>query len=70
MSESKFADIHDVVDGLSLPDQETLVFLVQKRLSQARRKIHAQEIHSARLEFEQGKCNPSTVEELMRNIIE
>jgi hypothetical protein len=22
------------------------------------------------LEFEQGKCNPSTVEELMRNIIE
>jgi hypothetical protein len=60
-----FAEVLDAVDQLSTEDQETLVEIVRRRVAERVRKQLAAEIQEAQHEFAQGKCRPSSVDELM-----
>lgn len=61
-----FAQVLEDADQLSLDEQESLLAILQRRLAEARREQLAKDIRQARLEFEQGLCQPTTPEDLIR----
>lgn len=64
----KFQDILEAADRLSLEDKEALIDVLQRRLVDQRREEIAREIEAARREFQSGKCQPMTPDELMKEI--
>ncbi len=63
-----FGEVLEAVDKLSADEQETLVLIVRRRLAEQGRKRLAQDILESREEFAQGQCDPTTVEDLMKEI--
>jgi hypothetical protein len=64
-----FGEVLDAVGKLSPDEQETLLVIVRHRLAEQRRKQLAQDVQEAREEFAQGRCNSTTAEDLMREIL-
>jgi hypothetical protein len=64
-----FGDILEAADRLSLEEKETLIEVLQRRLVDQRRDELAKEIKAARKEFQAGKCQPASPEELMKDIL-
>ncbi|MSQ48429.1 MAG: hypothetical protein EXR78_08645 [Deltaproteobacteria bacterium] len=64
-----FGDVLDAIDQLSLEEQETLVDIVQRRVTERSRKLLASEIREAQEEFTEGRCQAVTVEELMKEVL-
>jgi len=64
-----FADILEAADNLSIAEKEELIAVLQRRLIEQRRLEIAAEIKAARREFQSGKCQPATVEEIMQEIL-
>ena len=64
-----FADVLDVVDQLSVEDQEALVEIVRRRASELGRKRVAAEAMEALREFEEGRCRPTSPGDLMDEIL-
>lgn len=64
-----FAEVLDAVDQLSAEGQETLVEIVHRRLAARGRQRLVAEVREANEEFAQGGCRPSTVDELMNEIL-
>jgi hypothetical protein len=64
-----FAEVLEAVDQLSWDEQETLVAIVQRRMAERGRQRLAAEVQEARREFAQGLCRPSSVDELMNEIL-
>jgi len=62
-----FAQVLEDADQLSLDEQESLLAILH--LAEARREQLAKEIRQARLEFEQGLCQPTTPEDLIRRAL-
>ena len=63
-----FGEVLEAADQLSAEEQQTLIDILHRRLSQACRRLLAAEIQEARREFAEGRCKPATPEELMREI--
>jgi len=63
-----FGEVLEAVGKLSLDEQETLLAIVRHRLAEQARKRVAQDIQEAREEFAQGRCEPTTVGDLMKEI--
>ena len=63
-----FAEVLEAVEQLSTEDQESLVEIVRRRVAERGRMQRRAEVQDARREYEQGKCQPSTVDELMDEI--
>lgn len=59
----------EAVGKLSLDEQETLLVIVRRRIAEQGRKRLANDIREAREEFAQGRCDPTTVEDLMKEVI-
>jgi hypothetical protein len=68
-SELAFEEVLEVVDRLSLEEQETLVEIVHRRVIERRREELAREIQEAQKEFQAGQCRPTTPDELMAEIL-
>ncbi|MEW6533618.1 MAG: hypothetical protein AB1473_22510 [Thermodesulfobacteriota bacterium] len=68
MENTEFGEVLDAVGRLSSDEQEALLLIVQRRLAEQRRKRLLQDIQEAREEFAQGRCDPTTVEDLMKDI--
>lgn len=68
MENAGFGEVLEAVDKLSPDEQETLLLIVRRRLAEQGRKRLAQDIREAREEFAQGRCDPTTVEDLMKEI--
>ncbi|MEW6111834.1 MAG: hypothetical protein AB1664_06875 [Thermodesulfobacteriota bacterium] len=68
MENTEFGEILDAVGRLSPDEQETLLVIVRHRLAEHGRKKLLQDIQEAREEFAQGRCDPITVEDLMKDI--
>jgi hypothetical protein len=64
-----FGEVLEAVGRLSLDEQEALVFIVRCRLVEQGRKRSAQDIREAREEFAQGRCSPTTADDLMKEIL-
>jgi hypothetical protein len=64
-----FGDVLEAIDKLSLEEQETLMDIVQRRVAERGRKLLAAEIREARQEFAEGQCQPTTTDELMKEIL-
>lgn len=64
-----FGEVLDAIDKLSREEQETLLDIVQRRIAERGRKQLATEIREVRQEFEAGRCQPITADELMKEIL-
>jgi hypothetical protein len=64
-----FGEVLEAADHLSQDEQEELVAILNRRLAQAARQRLAGEIKEARQEFAEGRCFPTTPDELMGEIL-
>ena len=64
-----FGEVLEVVDRLSLEEQERLIEVVRRRVIERRREELAKEIQDAQKEFQAGHCRPVTPDELMAEIL-
>jgi len=63
-----FDKIVGLTDGLSLPQKESLVEILSKRLIEQRRTALRKDIREANRDFRAGKCRAVTPSELMQEI--
>ncbi len=64
-----FNAIVGLTDGLSLPQKETLVEILTKRLIEQRRQVLQKDILETRREYKSGRCRAATPIELMKEIM-
>jgi hypothetical protein len=64
-----FGEVLEAIDRLSLGEQETLIEVVRRRVIERRREELEQEIQEAHGEFQAGRCDPVTPDELMAEIL-
>ena len=64
-----FAEVLEAADQLSPDEQEELIAILHRRLAQAARQRLAAEIQEAAQEFAEGRCVPTTPDQLMREIL-
>lgn len=62
---SSFAQALDLIETLSLSEQEILVEITKKRIALQRRSEIAASISEAHDEYKAGKARPMTIDELM-----
>ena len=67
-NEMTFDQIVGAADDLPLPQKESLVEILSKRLIEDRRMALRRDIRAANREFKAGKCRSSTATDLMREI--
>jgi len=60
-----FGELLEAVETLSPDEQETLVDIVARRLTDRTRQRIAADIQEARAEYSQGRCQPVSVESLI-----
>ena len=63
-----FAELLDAVDALPIEEQAELIEIVRRRLIEHRRDELAGEIQEARQNFQAGRCEPRTPDEILRSI--
>lgn len=68
MKTSAFQQAIELVENLSLEDQEILLDLLQKRLNQAKRIKLSQEITEVRQEFAEGNVQYGSVEQFLAEV--
>ena len=69
MNTVRFGDVLEAVDQLSIPDQETLLEVVRRRLVEARRAEILDEVKRGEKEFGEGQCQEATPADLMKEIL-
>lgn len=67
--QATFDGVLDAIDSLSIPDQETLITVIQKRLSDRRREI-ADNIRQAQEEYQSGQIFQGTIQEVIAELEE
>jgi hypothetical protein len=64
-----YGEVVDSIDALPDDQQETLLELVQRRLSERRRENLVKSVHEARKEFKAGKILPAAPKDILRKIL-
>jgi hypothetical protein len=64
-----FCEVVDAADHLTVDEQEALVEIVRRRLAERARKTLVLEAEEAKREFVEGRCQVTTVEDLMKEIL-
>jgi hypothetical protein len=64
-----FGEVLEAADRLSEDEQEELIAILHRRLADAARQRLAAEVREARQEFAEGRCLPTTPDDLMREIL-
>jgi hypothetical protein len=64
-----YGRVLDSIEALPEDQQESLVDLVRKRLSERRRAALVKSIGEARKEFKTGRLRPATPAEIMRKVL-
>ncbi len=65
----QFNEVLEAADHLSHGEQEELIGILHRRLALASRHRLVAEIKESRQEFAEGRCLPTTPDELMREIV-
>ncbi|MCW5959406.1 MAG: hypothetical protein KIS76_04535 [Pyrinomonadaceae bacterium] len=66
--QSTFAEVLENIEKFTADEKETLVDILQHRLSEHRRNQLLKEIETAEDEFDQGLCQPMTIEDFMKEV--
>lgn len=69
MKQISFADILEAAEQLSVEDREDLIRILQNRLREQKRADLISDVRESEQEFAQGKCQPVTPEQLMKEIL-
>lgn len=64
-----FDELLEVVDHLSLDEQESLIDIIRRRIAEHRRREISALISSARMEYQQGKLSPETPQDIINSIL-
>ena len=64
-----FGDVLEAADHRSLDEQQELIAILGRRLAQAGRQRLAADVQVARREFAEGRCLPTTPDQLMHEIL-
>ena len=67
--EMPFGEVLEAIDQLSFDEQETLIDILHHRLAEQSRKQLVAEVEAAQQEFSEGKSQPTTTEDLMKEIL-
>jgi len=62
------AEVLDAADRLSIEEQETLIEVLRRRLTEMRRQQIVRDVQDAREAFANGECHPATVPEILKEI--
>ncbi len=68
-AETPFAQVLEAADQLSLEDQESVLEILHRRIIDRRREELAREVREAEEEWQAGKSEPRSAEELMKEIL-
>lgn len=69
MKQISFGDILEAAEQLSVEDRENLIRILQNRLREQKRADLISDVRESEQEFAQGKCQPVTPEQLMKEIL-
>ena len=69
MGTLSFTEVLEAADTLSPGEQETLVDILRRRLTEHRREQIVREVREAEDEFRAGTCRPVAPDELMKEIL-
>ena len=64
-----FQSVLEDADQLTLDEQETLVEVLRHRTAEQRRQQIIEDVREAEEEFRRGECKPTTVADLMAEIL-
>ena len=64
-----YGQVIDSIEALPEEQQESLLALVQRRLTERRREALAKSVQEARKEFKSGKLRPASPAEIMRKVL-
>ena len=64
-----YGQVIDSIEALPDEQQESLLALVQRRLTERRREALARSLQEARKEFKSGKLRPASPAEIMRKVL-
>ena len=64
-----YGQVLDSIEALPEEQQESLVDIVRKRISERRRAALGKSVGAARKEFKSGKLRPATSAEIMRKVL-
>jgi hypothetical protein len=64
-----FCQVLEAIGKLSLDEQQTLLEIVAKRMTEESRKKILGDIEEAKREFSEGRCEPSTPQKIMDDIL-
>ena len=65
----RFSDVLDAVDQLPPDEQQTLLEIVQKRMTEQARKRLISEVRAANRDFSKGRCKPVSMAQIMDEIL-
>jgi len=65
---SKFNDVLEMIDSLTIEEQELLLDIEKKRLIEKKRKKLLEDIQEAKKDFAEGKYITGNVEDIMKAI--
>jgi len=63
-----FGEVIEAADQLSLTEKETLVEILSRRIIEERRNELAKDVEEANKEFQEGNAQPTTPDDLMKEI--
>ena len=66
--QTTFAEVLETIEKFTVDEKETLVDILQHRISEYRRNQLLKDIETAEQEFEQGLCKPMSVDEFMKEV--
>ncbi|MEO0837196.1 MAG: hypothetical protein AAFY16_14795, partial [Cyanobacteria bacterium J06642_3] len=66
MAQINFGDILEAAEQLSTEDREDLIRILQNRLREQKRADVISDVRESEQEFAQGKCQPVTPEQLIK----
>jgi ribosome recycling factor len=69
MREITFGEILEAASELTIDEQESLIDILQNRLQEQRRDALVKDVQEATEELAQGKCQPVTPSQLMKEIL-
>jgi len=64
-----YGQVLDSIEALPEEQQESLLDVVRKRLTERRRAELVKSVAEARKEFKSGKIRPATTSEIMRKVL-
>ncbi|MBI5323889.1 MAG: hypothetical protein HZB41_01165 [Ignavibacteriae bacterium] len=62
----QFNDLLEKVDEMPLESQEMFVDIIQKRLNEKKREKFIREVHDSKIEYDSGKYQSGTSDELFK----